>query len=116
MLKSWFGEQGEHDSSSVQRSPQAQSIIDEATSKLALYHYETCWFSGKVRSTIGALNLSIELRDIHVDRAHHQRLITEGGSGTVPCLYIETDDGGVQWLYESSDISSYLEGRFAANS
>jgi glutathione S-transferase len=115
MLKSWFGEERGDASSSARRSPEAQSKIDEATSKLALYHYETCWFSGKVRSTISALNLSVELRDIHVDRAHHQRLIAEGGSGTVPCLFIEKDDGSVQWLYESSDISSYLENRFATD-
>jgi glutathione S-transferase len=115
MLKSWFGEESGNDSRRAQRSTEAQSKIDEATSKLALYHYESCWFSGKVRATIKALNLSIELRDIHVDRAHHQRLVAEGGSGTVPCLTIEKDDGSVQWLYESSDISSYLESRFATD-
>jgi len=28
----------------------------------------------------------------------------------VPCLRIEKEDGQVQWLYESSDVVSHLQG------
>jgi len=38
-----------------------------------------------------------------------------GGKLTVPCLKIENDSGEVTWMYESSDIVAYLEGRFMGN-
>ena len=114
MLESWFDSKNEKDPGAVERSPSAQSIVDSATEKLALYYYETCWFCGTVRTTMNRLRLNIELRDIHGNSGHHQRLISEGGSGTVPCLYIERDDGTVEWLYESRDISNYLVGRFGS--
>ena len=112
MLETWYDGKNQEKSSSTERSPSAQSKIDSATEKLALYYYETCWFCGTVRATINRLRLNIELRDIHGNNGHHQQLITEGGSGTVPCLHIQHDDGTVEWLYESRDISRYLEGRF----
>ncbi len=114
MLESWFGGTGKDDGGGAERSPEVQSAVDGATRKLALYHYETCWFCRRVRRTIDRLKLNIELRDIHRDREHHQRLVTEGRAGTVPCLHIENDDGSSEWLYESSDICAYLEGRFSA--
>lgn len=112
MLESWFNGDGNRDGNSVRRQPEEQAIVDVATQKLALYFYETCWFSGKVRSTIERLALNIELRDIHKDRAHYERLVNEGGRQTVPCLRIEHEDGSAEWMYESADISAYLERRF----
>jgi glutathione S-transferase len=112
VLESWFGGDKNSDGNGIQRPVEAQAIIDTATQKLALYFYETCWFSGTVRSTIQQLALNIELRDIHQERAHYERLVSEGGRPTVPCLQIERDDGAIEWLYESRDISSYLETRF----
>lgn len=80
---------------------------------LALYHYPSCWFCGKVRTVIGQLGLDIEMRDVHLDRSNMQTLIAEGGSSTVPCLRIEHDDGEVEWMYESADICDYLNNQFA---
>ncbi len=116
MLESWFNDKNEAASGGIERTPEAQSEVDRATEKLALYYYETCWFCGTVRSTIDRLNLNIELRDIHGNEGHLDRLMREGGSGTVPCLYIEQTDGPGEWLYESRDISSYLVDRFGEQS
>ena len=112
MLESWLDGKNEAQSGSVERTPDAQSEVDRATEKLALYYYETCWFCGTVRTTISRLNLNIALRDIHGNDGHLERLMREGGSGTVPCLYIASLDGPAEWLYESRDISNYLDERF----
>jgi glutathione S-transferase len=115
MLESWFDDKGGNDGSGTERSPDVQSEVDGATRKLALYHYESCWFCRRVRGTIDRLKLNIELRDIHRDDEHRRRLVTDGRSGAVPCLHIENDDGVCEWLYESSDICAYLEGRFGVD-
>lgn len=112
MLESWFGDKSRNDPA-VARTAQEQAVVDAETGKLVLYHYDTCWFCGRVRSAIERLNLHIELRNIHTERAHHETLMREGGSGTVPCLRIEDATGGVEWMYESADIIAYLERRFA---
>ncbi len=112
MLESWFGGK-KGDETSTERTPQEQALVDEETRKLALYHYDTCWFCGRVRSAIERLSLTVELRNIHAEQAHHEALLSGGGSGTVPCLRIERDDGSPEWLYESADIIAYLERRFA---
>lgn len=112
MLRSWFGNDKDTERSVAGRTERDQSKVDNATGKFALYHYESCWFCQRVRSTIESLELSIELRDIHLNPENHRRLLAEGGSGTVPCLHIERDDGCFAWLYESSDICKYLEERF----
>jgi len=112
MLQSWFGENRDVETR-AERSDEAQAAIDRETAKLALYHYDTCWFCGRVRAAIERLALKIELRNIHADPKHYEKLLREGGSGTVPCLYIELGDGAGEWLYESKDIIEYLERRFA---
>ena len=95
------------------RTEEQQKALDEQTANLALYHYASCWFCGKVRGVIGQLGLNIELRDILLVPENRQVLIDNGGSSTVPCLRIEQSNGEVQWLYESADISRYLIERFA---
>jgi glutathione S-transferase len=66
----------------------------------------------KVRRQIKRLGLSIECRDILKNPAWEQEMVQGGGQRQVPCLRIEREDGGVQWLYESSDINRYLTERF----
>ena len=116
MLESWFGENTNMNANTIARTNDAQAVVDAETQKLALYFYETCWFSGTVRSTIAQLGLKIELRDIHQDRDHYEQLVTQGGRPTVPCLQIEHDNGAIEWMYESRDISAYLEIRFGSES
>ena len=97
-----------------QRSAEAQAEVNVAASKLALYQFHACPFCIKVRRTMHKLNLPIQLRDVNKDPAAEQELISGGGKRTVPCLRIESDDGTVQWMYESNDIIDYLERNFAS--
>jgi glutaredoxin len=98
------------------RSAESQAKVDAETAKLALYQFETCPFCVKVRRTIQRLGLKIELRDAKDDSKWpkwKEELVREGGEYQVPCLRIPEADGSVRWMYESSDIVSYLEARFA---
>lgn len=75
---------------------------------LSLYHFHTCPFCAYTRRAIDTMGLDIELKDINQNRQFRQELVSGGGSPQVPCLRIETKDGGTQWLYESGDIVQYL--------
>jgi glutaredoxin len=99
---------------SVQRSVEEQQKIDEQTRHLVLYQYEACPFCVKVRRSMKRLNLKIELRDSKRVPEYGEQLVKGGGQMKVPCLFIVSDDGKEQWMYESSDIVTYLEDRFAA--
>ncbi len=83
---------------------------------LALYHYVGCPFCTMVRRDIDRLDLDVdvELRDIHESSARRRELIEATGRGTVPCLRIESADGEVRWMHESTHISEYLRRRAAA--
>lgn len=96
----------------IGRSAADQAGVDAATRRLALYQYRTCPFCIKVRRTLRALSLNIELRDAQHDARHRETLEHAGGKVQVPCLRIEEDDGRVTWLYESDAINQYLRTRF----
>ncbi len=96
----------------VKRPAEQQLKLDEETTRLALYHFKQCPFCVKTRRTIHRLGLKIETRDARNDERWNQELISEGGKYQVPCLRISNDDGSVQWLYESSEINSYLDQKF----
>ncbi|WP_211829737.1 glutathione S-transferase N-terminal domain-containing protein [Kistimonas asteriae] len=98
---------------SVKRSPEAQAIVDQATASLVLYQFEACPFCVKVRRGMKRLRLKIETRDAKRCQQAHEELLQGGGKVKVPCLRIEKENGEVRWMYESSDIISYLEQRFA---
>jgi glutathione S-transferase len=40
--------------------------------------------------------------------------LSGGGNLKVPCLRIENQQGGVEWMYESTAIINYLNSRFTA--
>lgn len=96
------------------RDTQVQQTIDEQTAALSLYQFEACPFCVKVRRAMKRNGLNIELRDAKKDANHREALLAEGGRVKVPCLRIDKEDGEVEWMYESSDIISYLEKRFPA--
>ncbi len=96
----------------VARSDEEMARIREQTNRLALYHYQACPFCVKTRRQIRRLNLPIELRDAKRNPQWKQELVEKGGKEQVPCLRILGEDGGEQWLYESSDINAWLEERF----
>jgi len=98
----------------IQRAADVQAEVDQKTSAMALYQFQQCPFCVKARRQIRRLGLNIEQRDARNDPKWNEELVSEGGKYQVPCLKITADDGSVQWLYESSDISEYLEKKFAA--
>ena len=99
----------------VQRTAEAQAEVDKQTADMALYHFQMCPFCVKTRRQIHRLGLNIENRDARNDPKWNQELIEEGGKYQVPCLKIATDDGSVQWMYESTDINDYLGKRFSTD-
>lgn len=95
------------------RTAEEQAVADSKVAGLSLYHFDSCPFCLRVRRVISKLGLEIPLRNIHQDPAHLEELVREGGSQQVPCLRIEGEDGEVTWLYESGDITRWLEEQFA---
>jgi len=98
----------------ITRDPEQQQQIDAATRQLALYQFRSCPFCIKVRRAARRLSLNIEQRDALHDSTHRTALLEGGGEVKVPCLRITENDGQVRWLYESDDIITYLQARFAA--
>lgn len=97
---------------SIKREASEQAAIDAQTAKLALYQYKACPFCVKVRRAMKRNGLTIETRDAKRSEQFKAELEQGGGQLKVPCLRIEEDSGEVRWMYESSDIIDYLEGRF----
>jgi len=96
----------------VKRDAQLQSTLDEETSKLSLYQYAACPFCVKVRWSMQRNSLKVETKDAKRNAQYAEELVAGGGHLKVPCLKIEEQDGSSTWMYESSDIISYLELRF----
>ncbi|WP_456417999.1 glutaredoxin family protein [Thiolapillus sp.] len=94
-------------------SPEKQAHLDAQTRNMAIYQYAACPFCVKTRRAIRRLGLNIELRDAKNDPEYRRELEQQGGKQQVPCLRIETEDGDITWLYESSEIIAYLQKRFA---
>ena len=98
---------------SIVRSQQEQAEIDAQTASLVLYQFKACPFCVKVRRSIKRQGLKIETGDAKRSESAKAELLAGGGKVKVPCLRIEQADGQVEWMYESSDIISYLEQRFS---
>jgi glutaredoxin len=110
MFDEWFD--NNKTEKAVSRTSEEQTRVDKETSTMALYHYETCMFCARVKSTIRQLKLTIHTRDIHLNDDHMKDLVANGGKPTVPCLRIGQHDGTSIWLYESNDIKNYLLQKF----
>jgi glutaredoxin len=95
---------------SIKRPEQQQNLINQQTASLKLYQFESCPFCVKVRRFMKREALHIETRDAKRCNTSRDELLTGGGRVKVPCLRIEDASGDVRWMYESSDIISYLEG------
>jgi glutaredoxin len=96
-------------------TPERKAELDTATSRMALYQFNLCPFCVKTRRKVRRLGLNIETRDARNDPKWNTELVNEGGKYQVPCLRVVKDNGDVQWIYESSDITDYLDKRFAQN-
>lgn len=99
----------------IVRNSDAQAQIDAQTRKLALYQYKACPFCVKVRREMKRQSLNIETRDAKREKSRREELLQGGGALKVPCLRIEDEQGQVSWMYESSEIINYLDGRFMAS-
>ena len=97
----------------IARSQEEQQQLDASSSNLLLYQFKMCPFCVKARRAIKRLSLNIETRDALREESSREELLTGGGKMKVPCLMIADDEGHTTWMYESSDIIMYLQGRFA---
>jgi glutaredoxin len=98
---------------SIRRSAEQQTAVDTETARLSLYQYLACPFCVKVRRSMKRHALNIETRDAKRHDQFREELVQGGGKLKVPCLRIEEESGSIRWMYESSDIISYLEQSFA---
>ena len=96
----------------IKRSADAQKEVDKKASQMALYQFSACPFCVKVRRVMKRKSVNIELRDVKNNRQYRAELAAGGGRIKVPCLRIEKE-GKVEWMYESSDIVSYIKTEFA---
>jgi glutaredoxin len=97
----------------IKREAAAQRAIDAQMSGLTLYQYKACPFCVKVRRKAKHLSLNLVTKDAKRSEEAKEGLLAGGGILKVPCLRIENRQGGVEWMYESTDIINYLENRFA---
>jgi glutaredoxin 3 len=72
--------------------------------KLEFFYFEACPFCQLVLEVIQDLDLKVDMLDISVHAEHFQRLVSDTGRRTVPCLYIDNDP-----MFESGDIINWLQ-------
>ncbi len=73
-----------------------------------LFYFGTCPYCIKVRLALWWMGLELSLKNILSDPKNKAELVAGGGKKQVPCMRIVDERGGVQWMYESSDIIRYL--------
>lgn len=99
------------------RSPKldakTREYFEEQSRHLELYQFKACPFCVKVRRASKRLGLDLSTKDAKNDSQARDALLEGGGRVKVPCLRIAHADGHVEWMYESSDIVSFLEQRFS---
>lgn len=95
---------------SPKREALQQAKVEEQVSGLSLYQFKACPFCVKVRRECKRLGINLPLQDAKNDLRVRNELLEQGGKIKVPCLRIEQDNQ-VRWLYESSDIVSFLQQR-----
>jgi glutaredoxin len=100
---------------SIRRDALAQAAIDDQTGKLTLYQYRACPFCVKVRRAMKRQALNIETRDVKRSETAREELLAGGKLLKVPCLRIEDTQGQLRWVYESSEIISYLESSLCSS-
>lgn len=83
------------------------------TTKLSLYHYNTCPYCAVTKQAINATDIDVEYRNISTSNQFKQELIKFGGKKQVPALKIEYQDKPTQWLYESADIIKFIRRQAA---
>ena len=93
------------------KAKRPQENLQGVISKLegmSLYQYEACPFCIKVRRKLHELDIPLKLINAK-EEPFKSELLKEGGRLMVPCL---KDEKANSWMYESSDIINFLEGKF----
>lgn len=98
----------------IKRPAEEQALINQNTAGLSLYQYAACPFCVKVRRAMKRNTLNIQTRDAKLSNIGNE-LQQGGGKLKVPCLRIESKQGDIQWMYESSDIIKFLEKGLLTN-
>ena len=98
---------------SMVRPAEEQQQVDASSKDLVLYQFRMCPYCVKARRAIKRLSLNIESRDALREASSREELLAGGGKIKVPCLRIADKEGNTTWMYESSDIITYLQERFA---
>ncbi|WP_190600224.1 glutaredoxin domain-containing protein [Candidatus Vesicomyidisocius sp. SY067_SCS001] len=98
--------------SKVKRTSEQQHKVDEETINIELYQFFGCPFCIKTRRIIKRLNLHIITRNAQtIGSKFRDEIQRETGKVQVPCLKI-TNGNEVQWMFESNEISIYLNKNF----
>lgn len=73
--------------------------------KLELYYFDECPYCQLVLRTLDETGLRgrVEMKNIRRDHANREKLVSDTGRGTVPCLYIDGKP-----MHESADIAAWL--------
>lgn len=71
---------------------------------LVLFKYDACGYCQRVMAVLRDLELSVELRDTLLERAHRAELAERTGRTQVPCLFVDGEP-----LFESADIVAWLD-------
>ena len=98
---------------SLERSPVDQARVDQETKSMEIYQLEACPFCVKVRREVKRLGLNITYKDVK-ETANQEELMRGGKEDQVPCLKQTDANGMVTWMYESSAIIEFLQGKFLA--
>ena len=72
--------------------------------KLELFYYDACPFCQLVLGEIDDLGIQIDYCNIQESQEHLNRLTSDTGRRTVPCLYVDNKP-----MFESSDIVEWLK-------
>jgi glutaredoxin len=74
--------------------------------KLELYYFEQCPYCQIVLSAIKSSGLEDKITyfDTRKDQKNREKLVSDTGRGTVPCLYIDGKP-----MHESRDIAHWLQ-------
>jgi glutaredoxin len=96
----------------LERSVSLQNQINQETKDWRLYQLNACPFCVKVRRELKRLSISIPTQEIKQSPEAHAELMAGGKIDQVPCLMIPGPDGKTQWMYESSEIISFLQKQF----
>ena len=71
---------------------------------LELFYYNECFFCQKVLGQLDTLKIKVDFKNIYEDQNNMDRLFSETGRRTTPCLFIDGKP-----MFESEDIIEWLK-------